>query len=216
MQAVGVELLDAVRRAVREHRTESDDEGHLPRGPRPTNIPPEVIDLLLATAVRIGEVLALRWQDVNLKPERPTVTISGTVVAVTGEGLVRQSMSKTAAGRRTVVLPRFAVDVLLRRRVEAVGSNLHCAVFPSTRGTGLAPRNVARLWRAVRTQAGLDHVTRHAFRRTVATLIDDELGTKRAAAQLRHASEAVKAAFYVQKPAFAPDSSETLQQFGPQ
>lgn len=214
--AVDVELLEAVRRAVREHRTERDDEGRLPPGPRPTSTLPDVIDILLATGARIGEVLALRWRDVDLKPDRPTLTISATVVAVKGEGLVRQAMPKTAAGRRTIVLPRFAIDVLLRRRVEAAGSNPHDAVFPSARGTWLAPRNVARQWRAVRTEAGLEHVTLHGFRRTVATLIDFELRTKQAAAQLGHSSEAVTTAFYVQKPAIAPDSSETLQRLGPQ
>ena len=115
-----------------------------------------------------------------------------------------------------MVLPRFAVDVLLRRRVETVGSNPQDAVFPSKRGTWLAPPNVARQWRAVRTEAGLDHVTLHAFRRMVATPLDAELGTRYAAAQLGHSSEAVTTAFSVQKPAIGPDSSETLQALGPQ
>jgi hypothetical protein len=47
------------------------------------------------------------------------VTISGTVVYVKGRGYYRQDWTKSAAGFRTLVLPRFAVAVLLRRYVAA-------------------------------------------------------------------------------------------------
>jgi len=52
---------------------------------------------------RIGELLALRWTDLDFL--RRTVTISRKVIEVTGAGMVEGS-TKTKAGQRTVTLPR--------------------------------------------------------------------------------------------------------------
>jgi integrase len=38
----------------------------------------DIIDLMLATGARIGEILAVRWVDVALDAARPTLTINGT------------------------------------------------------------------------------------------------------------------------------------------
>ena len=59
---------------------------------------------MLATGARIGEILALRWKDVDLAATVPTVTISGTVVRVTGQGMTIQDHPKSAAGRRRHVV----------------------------------------------------------------------------------------------------------------
>lgn len=55
---------------------------------------------------RIGELLALRWTDLDFL--RRTVTVSRKVIAITGAGLV-EGATKTKAGRRTVTLPRRVV-----------------------------------------------------------------------------------------------------------
>ncbi|GAB3982309.1 hypothetical protein GCM10027615_64790 [Plantactinospora veratri] len=60
-----------------------------------------------------GEILALRWEDLDLAAERPTLTICGTLVFVKGKGFFRQPWTKSDAGYRMVVLPRFAVGMLL-------------------------------------------------------------------------------------------------------
>lgn len=53
---------------------------------------------MLATGVRIGEVLALRWADVDLATVHPTVTICGTIIFVKGKGFLRQEWTKSDAG----------------------------------------------------------------------------------------------------------------------
>lgn len=215
VKTVDLALLAAVRSAARGYRQDRDEDGRLPRGPRPDGTLPDAIDLLLATGARIGEVLALRWaEDVDLGSD-PTVTIAGTIVSVRGQGLTRQPIPKTSSSYRTLRIPRFAVDVLLRRRVEATGTNPRGLVFPTRRGTPMAPRNVARSWRAVRVEAGLETVTLRAFRRTVATLLASELGAAIASSQLGHAGEAVTSAFYIAKPDLAPDSTAVLDRLGP-
>jgi hypothetical protein len=50
--------------------------------------------------------------------------------------------------------------------------------------------------------------------RTVATLIDKEADTDRAAAQLGHQSKAITKKHYIVKPALAPDSSHILERLG--
>jgi len=57
-----------------------------------------------------------------------------------------------------------------------------------------------RVRRKVRADAGLDWVTPHSIRMTVATLLDTRLSTKVAAAQLGHTNIAMTERHYVQRP----------------
>jgi len=47
-------------------------------------------------------------------------------------------------------------------------------IFPSTAGTLRDPDNFNKQWRTVRDQLGAPDVTSHSFRKSVATLIDDD------------------------------------------
>lgn len=164
------------------------------------------IDLMLATGARIGEILALRWVDLDLAAERPTLTICGTLVYVKGKGLFRQEWTKSDAGYRMLVLPRFTAGMLLARKLVAA-DNPNDAIFASRRGTWLSPNNVRRQWRQARADTGLEWVTPHTFRKTAATLIDQEADIKSAAAQLGHASKEVTDTHYIAKPALTPRTS---------
>jgi integrase len=103
--------------------------------------------------------------------------------------------------------------MLLARKLTAA-DNAFDAIFASRRGTWMSPHNLRRQWRRARADTGLEWVTPHTFRKTVATLIDKEADAKSAAAQLGHASEDVTNTYYIVKPALAPDSSHILEQLG--
>jgi integrase len=61
-------------------------------------------------------------------------------------------------------------------------------VFPSTAGTLRDPDNFRARWRAVRDELGVPDATSHSFRKSVATLIDDEgLSARIGADHLGHA-----------------------------
>ena len=201
--------LEAVRTAIRQWQQPVTGKP----GPRHNGDLADIVDLMLATGARIGEILALRWEDLDLAAKRPTLTICGTIVYVKGKGFFRQDWTKSDAGYRTTVLPRFAVGMLLGRKLTAA-ANPHDAMFTSRRGTWLSPQNVRRQWRQARADTDLKWVTPHTFRKTVATLIDKEVDTKSAAAQLGHGSEEITNKYYIVKPALAPDVSEILQQLG--
>lgn len=78
--------LQAVRTAIRQWQQPVPGKP----GPRHTGDLADIIDLMLATGARIGEILALRWEDLDLAAERPTLTSCGTLVYVKGKGLFRQ------------------------------------------------------------------------------------------------------------------------------
>jgi integrase len=74
-------------------------------------------------------------------------------------------------GKRTLPLPRFAVDALkARRRLLFLGEQP--MIYPSTADTWRDPNNFNEQWRQVRDGVGAAGVTTHSFRKTVATLID--------------------------------------------
>ncbi|MEU4715513.1 tyrosine-type recombinase/integrase [Micromonospora purpureochromogenes] len=203
------ENLQAVRTAIRDWQRPVPGKP----GPRHSGDLADVVDLMLATGARIGEILALRWEDLDLATEGPTLTICGTLVFVKGRGFFRQPWTKSDAGYRMVVLPRFAVGMILARKLVAA-DNPHDAIFASRRGTWLSPNNVRRQWREARADTELTWVTPHTFRKTVATLIKEETNTRNAAAQLGHSSEEVTDTYYIAKPAQAPDVSDILERLG--
>lgn len=128
------------------------------------------ITLFIATGLRISELLGLEWG--NFDETAATLTITGKVIRAAGKGLIRLDETKTAAGRRTLPLPGFAVTVLSARRgLPYLGQQ--SMVFPSTAGTWRDPDNFRARWRAVRADLGVPDATSHSFRKTVATLIDD-------------------------------------------
>lgn len=136
--------------------------------------------LFVATGLRISELLGLRWSDFE-KPvvvdgevvARGTLKITGKVVRATGKGLRRIDETKSEAGTRTVPLPTFGSAVLAARRSRPYLGE-QPMIFPSTAGTWRDPDNFRARWREVRDALGVPDATSHSFRKTVATLIDDE------------------------------------------
>lgn len=206
VQALSVEDLNAVRSAVDAWMTKKRP------GPKPNKDMPDIVDLLLATGCRIGEVLAFRWTDIDFTATPPTVSISGTIKTETGKGTYRKPKPKSDASKRTIALPPFAVDVLMRRRIEQ-RPNHYNAVFATRNGTWHQVGNIERRWRTIRADTGFEWVTPHTFRKTVATLIDRLVDSDTAARVLGHSSDAITKEFYIEKDRTTPDVTHILQSF---
>lgn len=179
-------------------------------GPKPTPDMPDIIDLLLATGCRIGEVLALRWSDLDLDATPPTLSVSGTIKTETGKGTYRKAKPKSDASKRTLALPPFAASVLTERRANQPPNPLD-AVFATRNGTWHQVGNIERRWRAIRADTGLEWVTPHTFRKAVATLIDRGVDSQTAARVLGHTSDAITKEFYIEKDRNAPDVTHILE-----
>jgi integrase len=181
VRTLTLEDIAAIRRAVQKWTTR---EGP---GPSHGSDLADMIEVMLGTGARIGEVLALRWSDVDLTAERPTLTITGTIKTERGRGTYRKDSPKSDSSRRTVALPAFAVAVL-ERRLRTQTPNAIDAVFATRNGTWHQVSNVSRRWGEVRKDTELDWVTPHTFRRTVATLISERVSSETASQQLGHSS----------------------------
>jgi integrase len=152
----------------------------------------DIVDLMLPTGCRIGEILAVRWSDLELDGDLPTLSVLGTIKTETGKRTYRKPTPKSDAGQRTVVLPPFAAE-LLRVRREFATSNPHDAVFATRNGTWHQVVNIERRWRRIREDTGYEWVTPHTFR------------------QLGHSSSQVARDHYIAKPAVSADLSVLLE-----
>ncbi|WP_416394185.1 MULTISPECIES: tyrosine-type recombinase/integrase [unclassified Curtobacterium] len=171
----------------------------------------EPIDMLLGTGVRTGELVALRWTDLDLDVAVPTVTIQATAVQLDGVGLIRQERPKSDSGFRRLQLPVFVWEMLVRRRERSYSD----WVFPSSTGTLRSPANMRRQWREFKQANDYpDWVTPKSFRKTVATAIRDGADIEDAGAQLGHSNSAVTRKFYAAREYLGPDVRSILDQFG--
>ncbi len=82
-----------------------------------------IINLLIASGMRAGELSALYWEDVNL--ETGMVYIRYTLVRVNGE-YIRQE-PKTDDSTRRIILPEYIVDLLRRHKTEQAKRRLQSA-----------------------------------------------------------------------------------------
>lgn len=133
--------------------------------------------LALALGMRRGELLGLRWQDVDLNERklhvRQTVQRLGR-----GEGLV-MGPPKTARSRRSIPLPQLCVDALIaRRRVQdedrrviREGWTELDLVFTTTIGTVVEPSNLRRSFNRAIKLTGLRQIRFHDLRHTCASLL---------------------------------------------
>lgn len=159
-----------------------------PRG-GPMALPRDLPDLcafILATELRLGEVVAVLWSEVDL--EEGAVDVTSTLIRVTGQGLIRKT-TKSTAGQRRLPLPQWCV-AMLRRRAES-GAGPDRPVFGTVDGGFRESRTVSRSLHEVRANSDLEWVTSHAWRKTTASILDgsgvaariiaDQLGHSRAA-----------------------------------
>jgi integrase len=125
----------------------------------------------LGTGARQGELLALRWRDVDL--ETATAAIRHTLQA---DGTLAEP--KTERSRRIVVLPQTVVDALRQQRSAqlrhrlAAGAKWHDLDFVFTRSDGRAmtPDMARHRYYRILEDAGLPRLPFHHLRHAFATL----------------------------------------------
>lgn len=157
-------------------------------------------EIMLGTGLRISEALAFRHRDVDL--EAGTVDVNGQLIVKPAVGVVRTAVLKGKKKQsRVIEVPEFCVEALRQARVrcETVPSRQpDRPAMQSEVGTWVNPRNLRRSmaslerypeWKRVladvaeRARENEDadaetvSFTPHMLRRTVATLLAEELGS---------------------------------------
>lgn len=170
------------------------------------------IVLQLVTGTRIGEVLAIRWCDVDL--DAGLVNVTGALTPVTGVGLVRGDV-KTPAGYRGILLPEPVVE-LLRSMLADLPEGTDRSIAPvlrSWKGTWVWPNNVRRAWREARsmsTEVDLSWVTPHSLRKTAGTSVAEVAGVLAASKLLGQSGTRVFEQHYMDRAAVRGDHREVL------
>ncbi|MFJ2553105.1 tyrosine-type recombinase/integrase [Microbacterium sp. NPDC087591] len=175
------------------------EAGRSPSGPKPDGQLGAIVEVMLGTSARIGEVLAIRRRDIDITSATPSIRIAGTIVSHRGEPTMRQDHPKTAKSRRTVAIPSFTAEAVRRRLVRRDDSSPDALLFNSREGTPLTTNNVRRQLRHVMDLTGIAGVTPHMFRRTVATAINEQAGVDLAAELLGHTDPKITIQHYIRR-----------------
>lgn len=158
---------------------------------------------LLGTGIRIGELLALEWGDVDL--EKGLLSINKTL-SKTAAGLV-VNKPKTDTSEGIVPIPKNAINALKKHKTAQKAHKLLrgtkyqdekiTIVFASDVGTHIQPRNFARKFYSILEKAGLGHYNVHCLRHTFATrLLEEGESLEVVRRLLRHADIATTANIY--------------------
>ena len=146
--------------------------------------------LALYTGMRLGEICALQWQDIDW--ERKTVSVRRTAqrIARTGGGtLLMIGTPKSTRSRRVIPLPDFLLDML--RALPESGE----FIFGGNRAA--EPRTVQRRFARLCRGLSLSGVHFHTLRHTFATrLVELGVDVKTVSALLGHSSARTTLDFY--------------------
>jgi integrase len=131
----------------------------------------------ITAGLRKGELLGLRWCDVNW--ERGTLSVRQNVGTV--HGAIEIKPPKTAAGKRDVHVPAEVLEALKAHKARQNEQRLslgkvwqdHDLLFPSAIGTPIHPDNLDRDFHALVKQAGVPRIRIHDVRHSYATLAID-------------------------------------------
>ena len=153
-----LEQAQALLKSVREHRLEV------------------LLTMAVVTGMRRGELLALRWSNIDF--ERRTLLVLHTVDYIPRYGYV-ESEPKTAAGKRLVSLPFFLIHMLKRYRVQQQKQQLKQGgdwenrdlVFPDMHGGYFNPNYLLRMFKKLLQEACIPHMHFHDLRHSAATIL---------------------------------------------
>ncbi|QOI63652.1 site-specific integrase [Arthrobacter sp. TES] len=134
-----------------------------------------LFELAMFTGMRRGELVGLRWEDIDL----PARTLNVRNNRVQAEGRVVDKGTKTDAGKRVIDLDDRAAGALIgwqiqQKQEQEAGQEAYSPsgyVFTMEDGRPLKPQYATRLFESLRTKAGLPKLTFKGQRHEHASLM---------------------------------------------
>ncbi len=156
--------------------------------------------LALVTGLRRGELLGLKWSDLDLGIG--ILRVSRSLVDLRGRPTLQEP--KTAKSRRVIELPPAAIKVLQDHRAEQDNEKTFWDIdyqdggfiFTGLAGRPMNPRYLDLKFKALLTRAGLPDFRFHDLRHTFATLVIPGAGLKLASEILGHENISTTANIY--------------------
>jgi len=132
--------------------------------------------LAVKTGMRRGELLGLKWSDLDW--QKGTIRVQRQAQRIRGQGIVFRA-PKTKAGRRTIQLGEHTIQGLIAHKgrqqleKEVAGEQWweNNLVFPSTVGTPLGGSNLLRDFKKQLKRSGVKEIRFHDLRHTAASLM---------------------------------------------
>lgn len=135
-----------------------------------------LLTVAITTGLRRGELLALRWQDINF--ELGTIQVKRAVSYHQVYGYV-ESEPKTSRSRREIMLASFVVEVLTKHQQQQKEQRLAAdsdwtdknLVFTNATGDFYSPSTLVKAFRRFLKKVGLPHMRFHDLRHSAATIL---------------------------------------------
>jgi integrase len=141
----------------------------------------ELFYLALFTGMRRGELLALRWQDIDFLFAQISVnrTLHRLQGGKHGDGSYVFTQPKTERSRRTIALSPSVILMIKNCKInqtallDKLGRSLKDddLVFSNPEGTPMRPNTITRAWTMLATRAGVKVIRLHDARHTHASLL---------------------------------------------
>jgi len=136
-----------------------------------------ILMVALTTAMRRGELLGLKWSDIDF--ENRFLRVRRTLDFLAGYGGYVENEPKTAKARRMIMLPDVVIEALKGHRIQQYELRLKAGVdwknqdyvFTGLKGGPLNPRYILKMFNRVLIEAGLQHIPFHNLRHSAATLL---------------------------------------------
>ncbi|HHV62395.1 MAG TPA: site-specific integrase [Firmicutes bacterium] len=158
--------------------------------------------LALGTGLRRGELLGLRWEDIDLA--KGCLTVRQELVRAQRGTLFKEP--KTESSKATIALSRSVIDVLKQHKVRQAKERLMMGdqyhdnglVFTKFDGSPLEPTCISgRYFRKLIKKAGVRQINFHGLRHTHGTVLGAAgVPLKSVSKRLRHSSVAITGDIY--------------------
>lgn len=130
----------------------------------------------ITTGLQLGELLGLRWKDVDF--DARLLRVCQIAQVVRGQGTLIKA-PKTPAASRTIALGSHVVALLHKHHVEqdatrlALGAEWHDLdlVFPNIFGRPMVDETLRKTFHRILERAGVPHIRFHDLQHTAATLM---------------------------------------------